>query len=258
MSLHDPEAASPAFAIVRPTHGRAEPVIFGAAHGGKEFPDGRSEAAREAALARGGWDAHVGDLLAHVPLAGATVICARAAREFIDVDLPEREVAESLRASGAPDDEVDHRLRRYHRPYREALRALLDEAQQHHHDAWLIDVRAVPSRGRRGEMDAGQLRPDVVVSDRMGTTASPDLTARIIEWFDALGFRVQMNDPFRGGDLVGSFGNPRAGRHCVQLALNRALYLNERTFERTGGFPGLQHTVTTFAREVVRWRRWPG
>jgi N-formylglutamate deformylase len=254
MAPRDREAAPAAFEIVRPARGPLRPVLFGAAHGGDEFPDGRSVAGREAALARGGWDAHVCELLANVPLAGATTLCARFARDYLDVDLTEREVEEGMRAAQAPAEEVERRLRQYYRPYREALRDLLEELRDGYDDVWYLEVRAVPSRGRRGEVDAGQLRPDVVVSDRMGTAADPDLTARIIEWFDALGFRVQMNDPFRGGDLIGAFGNPRAGRQCVQLAFNRALFLNERTLEPTTGFPGLRHTVTTFAHELMRWR----
>lgn len=243
--------ADHAFDILRPAHGRVRPLVFSAAHAGFDWPDGRSAAAREAM--GGTWDAHLDQLLGGVPLAGATLLHARFPRAYVDTDLSEAEVEQALRADGAPDAEVAYRLAGYFRPYRDALQRLIAEAHERSGTCWHFEVRAVPSRGRRGEVDAGQLRPDIVVCDRMGTTASPALTARVIEWFDALGFRVQMNDPFRGGDLIGSFGNPRVGRQSVQLALNRALYLNERSLEKTGGFTGLQHTLTTFAHELVGW-----
>ncbi len=245
------QQAEHAYDILRPAHGRVRPIVFSAAHAGFDWPDGRSAAAREAM--GGTWDAHLDQLLGGVPLAGATLLHARFPRAYIDVDVSEGEAERELRAAEAPDEEVAHRLGTCFHPYRDALRRLISDAYEQSGVCWHFEVRAVPSRGRRGEIDAGQLRPDVVVCDRMGTTASPALTARIIEWFDALGFRVQMNDPFRGGDLIGTFGNPRAGRHSVQLAMNRALFLNERTFERSGGFNGLQHTITTFAHELATW-----
>lgn len=243
--------ADHAFDILRPAHGRVRPLVFSAAHAGFDWPDGRSAAAREALGST--WDAHLDQLLSGVPLAGAALLHARFPRAYVDADLPEVEVERALRADGAPEAEIAYRLAGYFRPYRDALQRMIADAYERSGTCWHFEVRAVSSRGRRGEVDAGQLRPDIVVCDRMGTTADPHLTARVIEWFDALGFRVQMNDPFRGGDLIAAFGNPRVGRQSLQLSINRALYLNERTFERTGAYPGLQHTLTTFAHELARW-----
>lgn len=277
-------AHAAAYTIVRPTRGPARPVVFDSPHSGYEWPvDFEPAAARDAVRAT--WDAYVDELCAGVTNAGATLISARFPRAYIDVnraesDLDPELLAEAWPTALAPSDhcrrgmglirrdalpglpmydrklmreEVERRIETAYRPYRAALKRLIDEAHAASGASCHIDVHAVKSRGNRMNLDVGQLRPDIIVSDRLGATAGSAFTAHVIEWFDAQGFRVQMNDPYRGGDLIGTFGRPLAARHSVQVAVNRALYLNERTYEKTDGFPTMRHTMTMFAHEVGRW-----
>jgi N-formylglutamate deformylase len=88
------------------------------------------------------------------------------------------------------------------------------------------------------------------VSDRSGTSADPAFTAWVADTLRALGFRVQINDPYRGGDLVRSYGNPAAQRHSIQIELNRALYMNEATCEKHDGFEVLRGQLTRFVEAL--------
>lgn len=259
-------------------------MVFDSPHSGFEFPDDFHPVASRDAI-RSTWDAYMDELCAGVPTAGAALLSARFPRAYIDVnraesDLDPGQLAEPWGDVLAPSDhcrrgmglirrdvlpdmpmydaplgkaDVERRVATCYRPYREELRALLDEMHAAFGVVCHVSVHAVKSRGNRMNLDTGQLRPDIIVSDRLGSTAGTAFTSHIIEWFDAQGFRVQMNDPYRGGDLIGAHGNPLAARHSVQLAVNRALYLNERTYERTDGFGTMRQTMTAFAHSLAEW-----
>jgi len=46
-------------------------------------------------------------------------------------------------------------------------------------------------------------------------------------------------------------GRPQERRHSLQIEINRRLYMNEATLEKTAGFAGLQANLTALL-EVLR------
>jgi N-formylglutamate deformylase len=44
---------------------------------------------------------------------------------------------------------------------------------------------------------------------------------------------VRINDPYKGVEIVRRHGRPDIGRNSLQIEINRALYMNEETFEKT-------------------------
>jgi N-formylglutamate deformylase len=50
------------------------------------------------------------------------------------------------------------------------------------------------------------------------------------------GYSISRNKPYAGGFITEHYGNPAAGLHAVQLELNRALYMDEKRFERSSSF----------------------
>ena len=44
---------------------------------------------------------------------------------------------------------------------------------------------------------------------------------------------VSRNKPYAGGFITEHYGNPAAGLHAIQIEINRALYMDERRFERS-------------------------
>lgn len=237
-------------------------------------PDFRPAASVDAI--RTTWDADVDALWGAAPSVGATLIHASFPRAYIDVNRAEDDLdpavldapwptpvaptdysrrgmglVRRLALPGIPMydaplavDAVEHRLATYYRPYRRAL----GEALEHHRLAsgivWHLDCHSMKSRGNAMNVDAGAVRPDLVISDRHGTTADPAHTAWLADWWRARGFRVQINVPYQGGDLVRTFGRPSAGVHSIQVEINRALYLDEARAKPSDGFDAMQRHCT--------------
>ncbi|MFN0097363.1 MAG: N-formylglutamate amidohydrolase [Gemmatimonadaceae bacterium] len=272
--------------VVSPPVGRPAPVVIDSPHSGFTFPPDWAPSAPLAAL-RTTWDAHVDRLFAHAPEHGAMLLAAEFPRAFCDVNRAEDDLDPAVLAASWPSPlrptsysqrgmglirrlalpdvpmyaaplsvrDVETRITRFYRPYRAALRAMLDEAREADGFVWHVNCHSMKSVGNAMNVDAGAARPDIVVSDGRGTTADPALTARIAEWFSLRGYRSAVNDPYQGGDLVRSFGAPSMGVHSVQIELNRALYMDEATAEPHEGFEALQEELTAFAAALCSWAR---
>ena len=64
------------------------------------------------------------------------------------------------------------------------------------------------------------------------------------------GYTVSRNKPYAGGFITEHYGNPAAGLHAIQLEINRALYMDERRFERSPSFGGLAADLETLAERL--------
>ncbi len=73
----------------------------------------------------------------------------------------------------------------------------------------------------------------------------------------SLGYRVALNKPYAGGYITEHYGKPEQGVHALQIEVDRSLYMNEETFEKTPSFSGLQwdigRLVTMLIQELPRW-----
>ena len=258
----------------------AAPVLLDSPHSGFTWPADFQPAAPRAAILTS-WDLFVDELWGDAPDAGATLLAATFPRAYIDPNRAETDLDPALLEASwpfplAPTDysrrgmglirrfalpgiamesrplslaAVEQRITQHYRPYRTALSATLEAIHAQHHIAYHLNLHSMKSRGNEMNLDDGAPRPDVVLSDRLGTTASPPIMIWLAERFRAAGLSVQINDPYRGGDLVGTFGQPARGRHSVQIELNRALYLEEVTNNRGLGFNPLRATLANIVKD---------
>lgn len=275
-------SAAPPAVIVHEPAGVSAGLVVDSPHSGMTWPpDFHPAAPREAILTT--WDAFVDELWRGAVDAGATLVQATFPRAYLDVnraddDLDPALLSEPWPGTLRPSDysrrgmglirrlalpgvpmydapltvaAVQHRLDTCYTPYRDALAACLARRQAEHGEVWHVNAHSMKSRGNAMNIDAGAARPDVVVSDRDGRTADPAHTAWIAAWLRARGFTVQVNDPYKGGDLVARFGTPARGLHSIQIEINRARYMDEATCQRHAGFDEVQRALTDLARDMA-------
>ena len=65
-----------------------------------------------------------------------------------------------------------------------------------------------------------------------------------------LGYRVARNTPFAGGHTTQTYGRPAGQVHALQIELNRGLYVDERTLERTNGYARVRADMTRLAEAL--------
>jgi N-formylglutamate deformylase len=150
-----------------------------------------------------------------------------------------------------PVAEVRRRIDTLYVPYHNALDTLLEETRRRHGFVWLVDWHSMKSIGNAMTPDGAVERPDFVVGDLDGGSAAPRVTAHVVDGLRAMGYRVAVNDPYRGGTIVRRSGDPENGEHSVQGEIKRSLYLEEATVGKTAGFGVLRERITTLARSLA-------
>jgi len=149
-------------------------------------------------------------------------------------------------------DEVLGRIERCHAPYHRALRDAIDRTHANFGVVYHINCHSMNSvAGPMGEGGAGTPRPDFVLGDRDGTTCDPAFTELVRAALAATGHSVSVNDPYKGVELVKAYSKPVAGRHSLQLEINKRLYMDEAKRERNVGFAPLQHKLHNLIEAIV-------
>lgn len=147
---------------------------------------------------------------------------------------------------------LEWRLESLHRPYHRMLAAELAAACERHGHAILIDLHSMPPipAGHSGH-GAG-----IVIGDRFGSTSDPWLIDLAVSAAGRVPVRVVRNQPYAGGHIIRTHGQPADGIHAVQIEIDRSLYL------ASGGAPDRQRLATMalwFANLVEEaGSAWPG
>jgi N-formylglutamate amidohydrolase len=264
-----------AFVVLRPrTPGR---FVFASPHSGTVYPAemGRDPSLSEASL-RSAEDALVDRLIAPAADHGAMVLLGRLGRAWVDLNRDPADLDPRL-IDGVPDSEMSARtaagygviprltgdgqalydrrlslaeaqarLAGTHTPYHAALADGMMAARARYGEAILVDWHSMPARATEGV--GGARGPDVVLGDRHGSSCDAGLTRRLRRAFEALGWRVALNQPYAGGWTTQRWGQPSEGFHAIQIELNRALYFDETA--RLPG-PGWSRTAKGVARVIA-------
>lgn len=268
-----------AYDLTRPLR-RTTAVVFSSPHSGRVYPrDMLDRTTLNTVQIRSSEDAYVDELFAKATACGAPLLAARMPRAYLDLNRAAEELDPALihdvtrplrnprvssglgvipRVVGGgraiyrgklPLAEAETRIARYWQPYHGTLQALLDESQVLFGHAILIDCHSMP----REAITAGPAgtRPDVVIGDRFGASASDPVVAQVEAAFQAEGFRVTRNLPFAGAYITQHYGRPSMGQHAVQIEIDRSLYLDEATQEKSAGFLPLRERLSRVVARLV-------
>jgi len=284
------EAFTPPVSVLRPLEQQTA-FVFSSPHSGRIYPRQFRDASRLDPIAlRRSEDCYVDELIAPVVAHGAPVISALFPRAYLDVNrepyeldpeliqgkLPEYANTQSIRVVGGlgtiarivadneeiyrtkvPVDVAMARIEHLYKPYHAGLAGLLDSTRRQFGYAVLIDCHSMPSTSAS---QPSSNRPDFVLGDRFGISCDSRLTRLVRETLTAMGYDVQLNRPYAGGFITEHYGRPLRGLHALQIEINRSLYVDEATLERSSGFERLtnslrQLAVTLFAEAPQLLRR---
>jgi len=91
----------------------------------------------------------------------------------------------------------------------------------------------------------------VVIGDRYGTSCVGVIAETVEQALREFGYAVSRNKPYAGGFITEHYGNPAAGLHSIQLEVNRALYMDERCYERGDNFARLAAHMVAVADRLA-------
>ena len=133
--------------------------------------------------------------------------------------------------------ELRRRIDEFYCPYHRQLEASLDAVYRSEGAVWHVNCHSMPAVSTIVSPEGpGVARPEFCLGDREGSTCEKEFTEFVRDTLTAMGYQVTVNDPYKGVELVRRYSSPRDGRHSLQIEINRALYMDERTVTRAQGF----------------------
>ena len=262
------------------------PLVLDSPHSGEHYPDDFDHVAPRS-IVRLAEDTHVGRLYRRATALGATLVEANFPRAYIDANrslddldpamldgswpVPlavSRKTQQGIglvwrvARGGAPMygrkltvDEVQRRIDDWYRPYHAALEAEVDRLHQKFGAVWHINCHSMPAVGDTNADDPGKARADFVLGDRDGTTCGAEFTAFVAATIRAMGYRVAINDPYKGVEIVRRHGRPAERRHSLQIEVNRRLYMDEESLEPHPGYAKLEESLRRLVEALAEYAR---
>jgi formiminoglutamase len=221
------------------------PLLLAQPHGGIEIPESISQRLNARGLARADTDWHIGRLYDEL-LADASVVSTPVHRYVIDANRDPADeslypgqnttgLCPTTTFDGEPiyldgqepsADEIEQRLRDYHRPYHDALREQGERIRQKHGYVLLYDCHSI--RSRVPFLFDGRL-PDFNIGTNSGQSCDAAIEQAVQRRCRAApGYSSVVNGRFKGGWTTRHYGRPRQGWHAIQMELAQCNYMLER------------------------------
>jgi len=268
------EAFDPPFTIKRPARS-ASPIIFASPHSGHIYPKAFLEMSQLSLTElRRNEDSYMHELFLPVLDLGVPFIYANFPRSFVDVNRAADELPKRLTRKGVEPTprsmiglgvvpeiiaenmpiydrdltykDVLARIKALHKPYHKALADMIETAMGEHGEALLIDCHSMP-----GFSPIGSRRPDIILGDRNGQSCKPLTLELVEEAFKARGYSVKRNYPYAGGYVTQHYADPYNGVETIQIEINRELYMNSLTHEKTAGYKTLKANFADISRDII-------
>lgn len=278
----DRRAQRPKAVLVRPANAPHSGLVVACPHSGRYYPPELQNISRlDAFTLRRSEDAFVDKLFEGAPAIGADLLVNCYARAFVDVNRDESEldpeviselgisaskltdrvkaglgviprtVGDGIDIYRAKLDAADvrSRLDEVYTPWHDAIHRHLNAAYDQREVCVLLDCHSMPNAA------SGEPAVDIVLGDRFGSSCAPILMHEALACLRESGFKVGRNDPYAGGYSTIRHANVVAGRHGLQIEINRSLYMVEGALTPRACFSDITHAMTKFVARLAQVTR---
>jgi len=253
------------------------PLIFDSPHSGREYPEDFCFSCPFDILEKAE-DNYVDDLFGCVPEYGGTLLCALFPRTYIDVNRAADDIDPELLDDkftpcqinptarshagiglirrivrpGTPVydrrlslNEITQRIETYYKPYHRQLETIIREMHYNFGQVWHINCHSMPQYSNKMGLSGASfaISPDFVLGDRDGTSCALDFTHSLRDFLKGLGYRVAINNPYRGLELVRRYADPARGCHSLQIEINKGLYWDENKNKKSRKYSLLKSNI---------------
>jgi N-formylglutamate amidohydrolase len=262
-------------------------LVFDSPHSGLEYPEDFYFDCEKTRLDQTA-DHYVDELFDFAPNIGAPLIVAKFPRSYVDVNrarndldpLLINDIPHSL-LGPLPEDyrspvgygvirrlvkqgdaiyshklewaEVEKRLQ-YYDDYRNTLDKHIAELKNSIGKIIHINCHSMPSKiaiTRSAGLGLWSKSVDICLGNLNGLSADSELLKKLEVLFKTKGYRVSLNDPYSGADIIRSVGKPLNGVHSIQVEISKSLYMNEKTFEKTSNFNVLKADLANSFKDFI-------
>ncbi len=264
------------YTLCKPEGDFQTPLLFDSPHSGQKYPEDFDYICKKSELESLS-DLYVDELFEHVTQQAAYFLKAEFPRSYIDVNrhiddidiqlvdgLWSKAIYKQGRAKSGygviyrlakgkniyetrlSAETIHSRLTDYYTPYHKALSNTLNTIHERYGTAYHINCHSMPSSQRFIKL------PDIVLSDRNGSSCSPQFMDFVKTLFVRKGYSISVNHPYKGAEILRQCGNPAYDRHSLQIEINRKLYMDEKTLQKHEGFEALKGNLEDITLSISK------
>ena len=225
---------------------KALPILVSVPHAGTLLDEDMLEGCQDIIHSVGDTDWYVHELYKFCPEIGIPLIHANYSRWVVDLNRP-LEGSASLYPKGRPNtgliplrtfdgeplyktgeepstEEKRRRIDHYYQPYYFEVQRQLDQLLKDYSQVLLFDGHSIRSM----VPSLSETRfPDMILGNRKGFTCSDEVFHTALIHLRSLGYEVNDNHPFQGGNITRSFHNQNKRIQTLQLEMSQRLFMNE-------------------------------
>ncbi len=271
------ESVQGIYTLIKPEN--PVPLVLDSPHSGVIYPADFDYACDFTVLEKAE-DKYVDELFACGPAMGAALLCADFPRSYIDVNRCERDIDVDLLEDIWPEEinatarshagiglirrlvrpgvplynrplkaaEIKARIENCYHPYHAALEKLIEDAHYTFGQVWHVNCHSMPTQETHTFRATPLKSADFVLGDRDGTSCDIGFTHAVRDFLKGLGYKVSINDPYKGVELVRRYSSPSTGRHSLQIEIARSLYMDEDTYKKSANFKKMQSDIEKLVR----------
>ena len=124
--------------------------------------------------------------------------------------------------------EVKRRLKEYYWPYYKELERIIGERKKEFGKVVLWDAHSIR---RHVPTIRKEPFPDMILGTNDGASSHQNIIDAALKTLRTGHYKVNYNDPFKGGHITRYFGNPKHNQHALQLEMNKILYMNDEEMQ---------------------------
>lgn len=250
-------------------------LLVDSPHSGRSYPDDFTYICSDLAM-YAAEDRFVDLLFEDIPHHGADLLCASFPRSYIDVNRAEDDIDPLLISKPWPYDyapsqrarngiglirrllrkdmplydeplsisAIQNRIEQYYRPYHEKIETVLKDKKQTFGHAYFINMHSMPS---------SITNYDFVLGTRHQKSCNPDFSDIIAQNLMDMGYKIVFNAPYQGAEIIQRYGRPYEDMHAIQIEINKGLYLNEATQEKSKNFDNLKKDLEKLICKISEW-----
>jgi N-formylglutamate deformylase len=121
------------------------------------------------------------------------------------------------------DEEINRRLENYFYPYHQKIDEIIAELKTEFGQVVFWDAHSIR---REVKTIRKEPFPDFILGNNDGKTADKKFIETTLNSLRSSDWQINHNDPFKGGFLTRSKGNPEKGVHALQLEMSKDLYMS--------------------------------
>ena len=251
------------------------PIVLSSPHAGDDFPEEflKNSVLTEHELRKSS-DCFVTDIIKKASDSGIPLISMNLPRTFVDVNRDKIEIDETMFYDAPQSNEINSRRCRVglgvlHRvvyqnrniydgllsykealerivnvyePYHKRLKQLVDKCVRKFGFCLLVDCHSMPSMICNIMNETKAL--DFCVCNLFGESCPDEMSSKLHDELQKGDYRVEYNRPYAGAFITFNYCQPRKKIYTVQLEINRAVYMDEQSYQKNKQFQNIATHVS--------------